>query len=365
MIKNHDTTFIIDELPAIAGEPVFSYGGRVKNTAPNPRVKKAFKIATVSYLLTVLGFLVFWFIYSFIVALYRYDAIYVIKSFIDDFFALAVSAFIIIVICSGAVPKLFRKIAGKFRQIPAEDTAEPEEAALVVQDGFEVYEGFLVFFKNGERIVVDRGKVLKFTVTKTGSGCSFSVCSAWGDGVAVGFSASKIRKLRRALGGNLGVEKFSEDYYKPSADRGQKRFKWRIEIDGAKAGGFFAGILCLAAGGGLIAMHYCVSKSIPVFLAAFFIAGGVIFFLSMLGDKEIVTSFFIPLIFGGLFTAFPPFICKVVADGNDIPLKWSSVHEFLSSFSGLFAAVGFLMAVGGLLIVIAVINLVKLIKERS
>ena len=69
----------------------------------------------------MLGFLVFWFIYTFVVARSHDNALLVIKRILPDFFALAVCAFIIIVICSGALPKFFRKITGKWRQPEIED----------------------------------------------------------------------------------------------------------------------------------------------------------------------------------------------------------------------------------------------------
>lgn len=85
--------------------------------------------------------------------------------------------------------------------------------------------------------------------------------------------------------------------------------KERFEIEGAQIGGLVMGFICAATGGGVIALHYCVNKQIPMPLGIFFIVGGLLAMLTTFSSVAVVKVFAIPFMFGLLFAGFSVYVC--------------------------------------------------------
>ena len=141
--------------------------------------------------------------------------------------------------------------------------------------------------------------------------------------------------------------------------------KERFEIEGAQIGGLVMGFICAAAGGGVIALHYCVNKQIPMPLGIFFIVGGLLAMLTAFSSVAVVKVFAIPFMFGLLFAGFPFMFVFSVAQSEGIKVVLPTFHEFLCSFSPIYAGIFFIAGLGILFILIAFVQLFKYLKYRD
>ena len=122
------------------------------------------------------------------------------------------------------------------------------------------------------------------------------------------------------------------------------------------------GLIAVAAGGGVIALHYTLAENIPAELGAFFITVGVLVVFTAFDFVPIVKVFVIPRFFGCVFAVFPILICLVIDNANGVQLPFSSLHEFLTSFSPLYCGAAFLESVSIPMIISAFTRLVKYVK---
>ena len=162
------------------------------------------------------------------------------------------------------------------------------------------------------------------------------------------------RRRRRYAGIKADIDTEAPPYYREKA---------RLEIDGAQIGGLVMGLICAAAGGGIIAMHYYVNASIPMPLGLFFIAGGLLAMLTAFSGVTVVKVFAIPFVFGLLFAGFPFIFIFSVAQSEGTAVALPSLHGFLCSFSPVYAGLFFLAALGVLFMISAFVQLIKYLKS--
>lgn len=356
-------------MPADMGEILYKYGIADEDGKSGER-KKLWRSPASVFMLAVCAFLVFWFLYSFISALIDGGA--EASVFIPSFFALAVCVAIVLL----TVLKIWAKLArfaldrGLVRQrerarveADAEMMEEVYEQSEKTEPFIEIYRDYIratdweevkIFAREGvERITAVEGfESYSLLIQAGGEGYDFDAVILHG----LKLPKSEIKKLKKIFGDKLEIE--------PLYDGESREAEKKLDFTDVNAAGIVVGIIVAAAGGGVIALHYCLSASIPVALGTFIIAGGALVFCSGFSAFPVVNDFFVPLIAGATFAIIPLQFCKIIAEGMGINIVFSSVHEFLRSFNPLFCAVGFLTAIGALLIAIAFWNLIKLIRNK-
>jgi len=329
----------------------FVQGGKKSYYTETGERKKVWRSPASIYLFAVAGLLTFWFLYSLIAATVS-DGARAILDYLDDFFALAVCLALIFL----SVFKVWDKFArfalnhGLVRNRErryVESGAEMMEATYEKLEKeppvFEVYENY-IRATDGETVkVFDRAQVTRIIAYRAHGQCIINMVLERGLSSEVimlkdlRMPLREVNKLKAFFGDNLKIEAL----FSPAEEK--ENFKLDFDVNWV---GIIMGLITLAAGGGVLALHYTLAESIPVALGAFFIAGGVLIACTGLLSLPLVKTFIIPLILGGILITIPWQFCKIIAEANGISLAFTGVDNFLSSFNPLFCAVAFLAAIG-------------------
>ena len=372
MARKKEESFILTVAPDDLGVMQYGYGqgGKKTNDGQMGERKKLWRSPAAIYLFLVSAFLVFWFLYSVITATLR-DGAQAILSYGVDFFVLAVCLFIVFLsIC---------KLWGKFARfalnrglVKNEDRASVESSTEMMEETyeqlekdppvFEVYENY-VRATDGETVkAFDRARIGRVILYKLSNRCLVNIASdgEFSSEVVVlkglRLPLREVKKLQAVLGDKLSVEPL----YIPTEGKGHSRL--RESLGGVNLAGIIMGLIAVAAGGGVLALHYTLADNIPIALGAFFMAVGVLIFFIGLQSLPIVKAFIIPLLAGGIFTVIPFLFCKIIAGEDGVSFAFSSADNFFSSFNALYCGAAFLTAIGLLGVAWAFICLVKYIK---
>ncbi len=371
MAKNEES-FAPDILPEDLGVKQYGFvqGGKKLNNAKTGERKKLWRSPASIYLFVISAFLTFWFLYTFIAAIIR-DGARAISYCLDDFFALA-TCLVLIFLTVFKVWGKFARFALSHGLVKNRERAYVESGAEMIEATyeklekeppvFEVYENY-IRATDGETVkTFDRAQVVKIIAYKTCGQCIINLVLKSGLSSEVvmlkdlRIPLREANKLKAFFGDKLSIE--------PLFSPAEEKENAKIDFD-VNWIAIIMGLITLAAGGGVLALHYVLAESIPVALGAFFMAGGVLIVFTGLLSLPIVKAFIIPLICGGVFITIPWQFCKIIAEANGIPLVFTSVDNFLSSFNALFCAVAFLAAIGLLFVGKAFGGLFKYIKYKE
>lgn len=370
--------FVLSEPPEDLGNKVYSFGrtaknGKTKDPTKTGERKKPWRSPAGIYMLALGAFLIFWFFYSLIATLINNSGgWFVLLEFGTGFMALVTC--LVIIICSvfGLWGK-FVRFALNHRMVKSAEVENVEQSAEMVEEAyekaqmpppiFEVYDDYIRATDNGEIKVINRAGLQKVKAYERSGGCYIAVIS---DGVICAYDfvwlhgpqlpMREVKKLKEVFGDKLEIEPLISGEDKKRARRE------RVSFGTFNVAPFCAGLLCAAVGGGVIAMHFYLAESIPIFLGVFFMAGGALFMFASFEGVPIIKVFVIPLIAGCVFAVIPIALTIAIASANGMSIGFTSVHQFLCSFNGLLCGVAFLEAMGVLILVVSFYNLYKYIR---
>lgn len=370
--------FVLSEPPEDLGRKVYSFGrtaknGKTNNNAATGERKKTWRSPAGIYMLALGALLTFWFLYSLIAALVNNSGGWVVLlNFGTGFMVLFVC--LVIIICSvfGLWGKLTR-FALNHRMVKSTDVESVEESAEMAEEAyekaqmptpvFEVYDDYIRATDNYETKIMNRAGVKKVKAFQRSGGCYLAIISdgeictydfVWLHGLQI--PKREVKKLKEVFGDKLEIEPLVSEEDKKRARREG------YSIRTFNVAPLYAGFLCAAAGGGIIAIHFLLAESVPIALGAFFIAGGAVFMFAAFESVPVIKVFVIPLLFGCVFAGMPIALTITIASANGISITFTSVHQFLCSFNGPLCGIAFLEAMGVLILGIAFYNLYKYIR---
>lgn len=378
MSRKKKEEFVLSNPPEDLGIREYAFGQTVnkqklKGSAKIGERKKVWRSPASIYMIVLCVFLTFWFLYSLIAALVKGGGtVEILVEFLTSFMALVVCVGIIICTVFGLWGRL-AQFALNHGMVKRSEVESVEESAEIAEEAyekasapdpfFEVY-GDYIRATDGESIkVINRAGVQKVKAFERCGGCYIAIISdgeictydfVWLHGLQM--PMREVKKLKELFGDKLEIEPLVSGEDRKRARRGRRSFS------GFNIAPLVVGLICAAVGGGVIALHFCLAESIPIVLGAFFIAGGVLFACVAFEGVPVVKVFVVPLVFGGIMSFIPALFLGIIAEGNGIPLIFTSVHQFLCSFNALFCAVAFLEGIGVLILIIAFYNLYKYIR---
>lgn len=352
----------------------FGKTGKKKNKRKNGRTQKIWRSPAAIYLYIVSAFLVFWFLYTLITDMLSGGAPAILNH-IGDFFALAVCLLIIFLSMFKLWGKFLRFALGH-RLVRNGARGEVAESAEMMesyykkldcpdpQPVFEVYEDYIRVTDGAEIKVLRRSGVSQIYAYQTGKECLFTILSFNLEYITckgLHLPMRELKKLKTVFGARLHIKPlYGLEDEKDS--RKKKLSEFRENFNTTHIGGLIMGIVAVLAGCAVIALHYVPDSTIPAEGGAIFIGIGLIVICTAFDFVPIVLVFVIPLLFGCMFVVFPVVLCILINNTTGVQLPFSSLHEFLTSFSPLYCASAFLMAMGGLFVIGAFVKLVKYIK---
>lgn len=332
----------------------------------------ALKSPYAIYMLALVVFMLFWFAYSFVNAVITESGAIVLLKFLPSLFVLAVCTAIVFLSVFGMWGK-FARWAAKKNMVggPASDgrrlkaEIEAADANKGREDALNIFEDYIEVVNYGNRTVLNRGLLRNVLLTKYGGYCTVNFISIYGYSICANahIPSADVHKIKEIFGNMCTVEKGARS---KKEDKGDPVFyvKEKFEISFDKIGGLIMGLICAGAGGGVIAMHYCLNEKIPMFLGLFFIVGGLLAMLTVFDNVAVIKAFGIPFLFGVLFVGFPFMFVFSVAQSEGITVVLPTFHEFLCSFSPIYAGIFFIAGLGVLFILIAFGQLIKYLKNR-
>lgn len=367
MARKKKESFVLSAEPEDLGvmEYGFGQGGKLNNGKIGERAK-TWRSPYAIFLYIVSAFLLFWFLYTVIGEAVREGAKTVLSHAVD-LFALAVCLLIIFL----SVFKLwgkFGRFALRHNLVKSNERQSVEDSVEMMEETyeklekappvFEVYENYIRATDGLAVKVFDRAHVGKIIAHTSHGKCFFSI-EADEECISqvvwlfdVNLPLRELKKLKTVLGDKLSVE--------PLDPTGEKE---KLSLGEVNWAGIVMGLIALAVGGGVIAMHYTFEKNIPAALGAFFMAGGVLVFFTGLSSLPVVKVFIIPLLFGGIIMTIPYQFCRIIAGDEVIAFAFSSADNFFSSFNALYCAAVFLFAIGLIGVISAFTGLIKYIKH--
>lgn len=369
--------FYIDE-PSDAGIPIFETdNSKTEFDGKKLHFKQVMSTPVGIYLFAVAVFLVFWYLYSFITAVVNYENFVRLAELIPSFFLLAVIELILFVTMFGLWGNLAR-YALRTNAVHREDRrrieAQVEEADRNADRKYAlyIYKKYVNIINFGKSRWLNRSVIKRVTLQKAGSGYRTAIYSIRGEWE---YSHADIKKedaykLKEIFGDMLEVEKprkvkkekFNDYEYPDKYDFEPNPLK--ETFTGNHLAGLIMGFIAAAVGGVVIMLHFKVNRQIPWGIGAFFVGGGVLVMFTAFESFAFVKIFLIPCLFGAFFVAGPIFLLLAIYGDKGTPLPISSLHEFLSSFSPVFAGMCFLMSIGVLILISAITQLIKYIKYR-
>lgn len=364
--------FIVDDPP----EEMYGWKYGVDNSKTMYDTHKGQRAAVLKspysvYLLALIVFMLFWFAYSFVNAVKTKGGTVVLLQFLPSFFVLAVCSAIVILSVFGMWGKFARwalkkkSVAGNPDTNKLQAEIEAADANKGRENALNIFEDYIEIINYGVRQVLNRNLLKCVILKKRGGYCTAEFVSIYGLSIYANaeIPSADVHLIKEIFGEICSVEKRRRSKIKDEA-LPFYHVKEKFKIDGAKIGGLVMGFICAAAGGGVIALHYCVNKSIPMPLGLFFIAGGFLAMLTVFDNVDVIKIFGIPFVFGVIFTGFPFMFIFSVAQSEGIKVTLPTFHEFLCSFSPLLAGMFFMAGMGVLLIIVAFVQLIKYLKNR-
>lgn len=367
---------MLETLPEDLGVKVYGFqkGNKKEINAKTGERKQFWRSPGAIYLYIVAAFLLFWFLYTVIDDVLQGGA-QTILNHVVDFFALFVCVLIIIL----SVFKLwgkFARFALKHNLVKNGARAEVADSAEMMEEYyekldypdpvpvFEVYEEYLRVTDGAAVKVLRRSGVKRIIAYRTGKECLFTVVSHNSEFITckgLRLPLREVKKLKTIFGEKLEVQSlYGSGEEKGSAK--EKLSEFRENFDATHIGGLVMGLIAVAAGCGVIALHYTVAENIPAALGAFFLVVGVLVVFTAFDFSPVIKAFVIPLFFGGVFAVFPVLICLIIDGANNVSLPFSSLQEFLTSFNAMYCCAAFLEALSVPIIISAFVRLVKYIK---
>ncbi|MBD5631953.1 MAG: hypothetical protein HDP34_01815 [Clostridia bacterium] len=369
--------FYIEE-PADAGIPVFeSDNSKAEFDGKQLHFKQVMSTPTGIYLFAVAVFLVFWYLYSFIAAAVNYENWVRLAELIPSFFLLAVIELILFVTMFGLWGKLAR-FALRTNTVHREDRrrieAQVEEADRNADKKYAlyIYKKYINIINYGKSRWLNRNVIKRVTLQKAGSAYRTAIYSIRGEWEYSNADIKKeeVYKLKEIFGDLLEVEKprkvkrekFKEYDYVDKYESEPNALK--ETFTGNHLAGLIMGFIAAAVGVVVIMLHFKINQQIPWGIGAFFVGGGVLVMFTAFDSFALVKIFLIPCLFGAFFIVGPVFLLIAIYGDTGTPLPISSLHEFLSSFSPIFAGMCFFMSIGVLIFISALTQLIKYIKYR-
>lgn len=370
---------MLENPPEDLGVKLYGFGksGIKTNNKKAGERKKIWRSPAAIYLYVVAAFLLIWFLYTVIDDALQGGA-KTLLNHIADFFALAVCLLIIFL----SVFKLwgkFGRFALKHNLVRNGERAGVEESTEMMESYyekldypdpepvFEVYENYIrvtdgnevkVLRRSGVSLITVRTMEKDFFITIVSYNMEFILCNG------LRLPLRELKKLKAVFGSKLEIKPlYGKEDEKSRAK--EKREEFRENFDTTHIGGLCMGIVAVLAGCGVIALHYTMADNIPAELGAFFITAGVLVVFTAFDFVPVVKAFVIPLFFGCIFAVFPVLICIIIDNANGVQLPFSSLQQFLTSFSPLYCCVAFLESVSVPIIISAFSGLVKYIKYNE
>lgn len=322
------------------------------------------------YLATVLAFITFWFLYSLIAGLCGGQPVNFILNFLPCVFAYIVVALILIFSVGGLWSKFIR-FALRRRLVKQADRAslESQEEAFEAHENnsgkekaLYIYDDKVQFYAYGELKEMRISKIERVEIEKDRKRIEIYFFGTFGVELFSGLPVSELENFKSAIGGNIEINESVKEKEKREKRGKGYRYHDKPEISGDKIGGFIMGLISVGAGVAVICLHFYVEPKIPWFLGAFFLFGGFIVMCTTLSGFPIVSKFVIPLLFGIFFTVAPTGIAVIVTNAKGESLPINSLAEFLQGCTPLLLIASFLTAIGLLLIVVSVVQLIKYLK---
>ena len=372
-------SIVLENPPEDLGKKVYGFGKTKKKiNAKTGGRKQVWRSPAAIYLYIVSAFLLFWFLYTVISDALQGGA-KTLLGHIGDFIVLAVCLLIVFLSMFKLWGKFLRFAAGhKLVRNSAEvaDDAEMMENYYdsLEYDGidktdkpvFEVYEDYIrvtdgdkvkVVRRSGVSLITARTMDKDFFVTIVSYNMEFVSCNG------VRLPLRELKKLKAVFGSKLEIKPL----YGSEDKKGGAKEKWnefRENFDTTRIAGLVMGIIAVLVGFAVIGLHYVPGSTIPAEGGAIFIGIGAIVICTAFSFVPVVLAFIIPLFFGCMFVVFPVVLCLLVSNTTGVPLPFSSLQEFLTSFSMLYCASAFFIAMGGLLIIAAFYRLNVYLKNR-
>ena len=347
----------------IAERPLFSRF-RDKNDPFGGRSGKVAKIVLRAYLLALIAFITGLYLYALVCNLLTKNVGAILNALFGGF-PIAVFDLILIFSAFGLWKKLFKKfsvrkkvereIFGKTDAQEGADGKEPDpkgkgEAEENAREGLCVYRDFVRIARNGTKRDVPLCDLKKVKITRMTkeSFVSFVTDETTHFCVVQNFDGMS-KKFEKLFPCPVEVEGLN-------CETNSRRHV----LEGGALGGVFMALFALAAGVVVIVLHYKLSTDIPVFLGAFFVIGGIIVLLAVLGHTSAwCNQVALPVAFCAAFSVFGAGFFKVMlAERQAGNLFALCVRDpYLVCLFGLFG-------VGAFLLVLAVVNAVRLIIDR-
>lgn len=367
---------MLETPPEDLGVKLYGFGKTGKNeiNAKTGERAKTWRSPAAIYLYFVAAFLVFWFLYT-VIDEAQYGGGVAGKDLILDLFALGVCLLIIFL----SVFKLwgkFGRFALKHNLVRNSERADVENSTEMMENYYEkldcpepkpvleVYEDYIRVTDGADVKVLRRSGVKRIIAYRTGRECLFTIISYDAEFVTckgLRLPVREVKKLQNIFGAKLEIQSlYGSEEEKSSAK--ERRSEFFEDFDVTHRGGLVMGLIAVAAGCGVIALHYTLAENIPAELGAFFITVGVLVVFTAFDFVPVVKAFIIPLFFGCVFAVFPILICLIIDNANGVQLPFSSLQEFFTSFRPLYCAVAFLEALGVPIIITAFSQLIKYIK---
>ncbi|MDE7083349.1 MAG: hypothetical protein K2O89_06590 [Clostridia bacterium] len=369
-------SIVLENPPEDLGVKLYGFGKSVKksNNKKAGERKKTWRSPVAIYLYIISAFLVFWFLYTVIDDVLCGGA-KTLLSHIVDFIVLAVCILIVFLSMFKLWDKFLRfvlrhKLVRNNERAGVEDSAEMMENYYDKLDYpdpqpvFEVYENYIRVTDGAEVKVLRRSSVSKITAYETGKECTFSILAYTLECVTctgLRLPIRELKKLKEIFGAKLHIQSLYGSEDKKSRAK-ERRSDFRKNLDITHMGGLCMGIVAVLAGCAVIGLHYAPDSTIPAEGGVIFIGIGLIVMCTAFSFVPIVLVFIIPLLFGCMFVVFPVVLCLLISNTTGVPLPFASLHEFLTSFSVLYCASAFFMAMGGVFVVGAFVRLIKYIK---
>ena len=313
------------------------------------------------YIIAIIAVLGAWFIASLISNAKKHGFAVSLGMHASGFFVLFVMSLLLILSVGGFWGKFIRWNASKTANIKSFNTKEKDVRDMVdsVRNALQIYEDWIVITNTGVTNVynihmVDKVK-MNYVNAKRKSGYYAAFLATSGEiefaRVVIPNEKTLLFQLKKIFGDNIEIER----PVKKAVVDTNKRL-------GQIVGPLVFVSIAILAGVGVIIMHFYVAKSIPVFLGAFFIIGGMLGICGTLDFIPILKDVVVPLLFGAVFLFFPYMLMDLVYKSNN---KVLTVRSFFELFNPFGAAVIFFGGLGLLCVIGAIKTVMDYIRYRE
>lgn len=320
------------------GKLLFEYDDSLGILDMSKQKKKAMLKQPMFYWLLLVGaVLIVWFVVSLVSNSIKHGFLQSVGLHMSGGFALLVMGTIIFLSIGGQWGKFARWSTRKKLKVKEFNKSENlrEEYLDTQKNVLQIYEDYIVITQSGQCKAYNMRAVRKvklcyadkygrnFYLAFFADGGEFAISKA-----AIPSEKANIFAIKKIFGRLLEEEKINQ--------------KSKTSHSQLIAPIIFAS-LAIIAGGGVIAMHFIVDNSIPIFLGAFFIIGGLIGLCASLNSLPILKDAVLPILVGAVFLFFPYMLISTVYNSKGIAL---TVKHFFEVFNVFGAAVIFFGALG-------------------